>query len=118
RPGPLFHITHEASPDGLHRRRRARLGHRAVPARRQEPDPASPGVQETHDRLFEYAGGHLGFYGFLRVANFRIARRLMIGLMDLPDRLWRDAYEDGAHPSEEADEAIQDAGAEMGFDDL
>ncbi|BFL66289.1 hypothetical protein [Roseomonas mucosa] len=78
----------------------------------------SPGVQETHDRLFEYAGGHLGFYGFLRVANFRIARRLMIGLMDLPDRLWRDAYEDGAHPSEEADEAIQDAGAEMGFDDL
>jgi hypothetical protein len=77
----------------------------------------TPGVQETHDRLFEYAGGHLGFYGFLRVANFRIGKRRMVGLMDLPDRLWRNAYEGGAHPSEEADEAIQEAGAEMGFAD-
>ncbi|WP_338929175.1 hypothetical protein WDZ11_22785 (plasmid) [Roseomonas mucosa] len=67
-----------------------------------------PGVQDEHDRLFEYSGGHLGFYGFLRVANHRISKRLMIGLMDLPDRLWRDAYEDGAHPSEAADEAISE----------
>lgn len=31
----------------------------------------------------------------------------MVGLMDLPDRLWRDAYDDGAHPAE-ADAALED----------
>ena len=74
----------------------------------------SPGAQDTHDRLFEYAGGHLGFYGFLRVANARISGRVMVGLMDLPDRLWRDAYDDGAHPGDAANEAISEAAEEMG----
>ena len=76
------------------------------------PIQHTPGACESHDRLFEYAGGHLGFYGFLRVANARISRRLGIGLADLPDRLWRDAYDDEAHPSEAADAAIEEEAGE------
>ena len=30
------------------------------------------------------------------------------GLRDDHDRLWRDAYDDGAHPAEEADAALED----------
>ena len=71
----------------------------------------------THDHLFDYSGGHLGFYGFLRVANARIERRLVIGLLDLPDHLWRDSYEDGAHPCEAADEFIAECAGEMGLEE-
>ena len=81
----------------------------------KEPIHHSPGARDTHDRLFEYAGGHLGFYGFLRVANARISGRIMVGLMDLPDRLWRDAYDDGAHPGDAADEAITEVAEEVGI---
>ena len=80
----------------------------------KEPIHHAPGVRDTHDRLFEYAGGHLGFYGFLRLANARISGRVMVGLLDLPDRLWRDAYDDGAHPGDAANEAITEVAEEMG----
>jgi len=65
-------------------------------------------------RLWDYAADHLGFYGFLRVANTRILRRVGVGLLDLPDRLWRDDYNEKLHPGEAADQAIADAAAEMG----
>ncbi len=68
--------------------------------------------EPVDQRLWGYSGGHLGFYGFLRVADARISRRALVGLMDLPDRCWRDAYEDGAHPSAEADEALAEEGCE------
>ena len=64
-------------------------------------------------RLWDYATDHLGFYGFLRAANTRILRRVGVGLLDLPDRLWRDSYNDRLHPSGAADQAIADAAAEM-----
>ena len=73
-----------------------------------------PGARDTHDRLLDYAGGHLGFYGFLRVANARIQGRVLVGLLDLPDRLWQDGYDDGAHPGDAADEAIIEVAEEMG----
>ncbi len=73
------------------------------------------GRKPDTDRLWDYAGGHLGFYGYLRVANHRIIKRTGVGLMDLADRRWRDAYDEQAHPSEEADEAIAEESAEMGF---
>ncbi len=69
------------------------------------------GREPLNERLWEYSGGHLGFYGFLRVADARITRRVMLGLLDLPDRMWRDAYDDEAHPGEEADDALAE---EMG----
>ncbi len=65
-------------------------------------------------RLWDYAADHLGFYGFLRVANTRILRRVGVGLLDLPDRLWRDDYDNRLHPGKAADQAIADAAAEMG----
>lgn len=48
----------------------------------------------------------------MKIADLRIGRRILVGLMDLPDRLWRDAYDDGAHPAEEADEALAEEGCE------
>ncbi len=69
------------------------------------------GREPMNERLWDYSGGHLGFYGFLRVADARITRRVMLGLLDLPDRMWRDAYDDEAHPGEEADDALAE---EMG----
>jgi len=65
-------------------------------------------------RLWDYAADHLGFYGFLRIANTRILRRVGVGLLDLPDRLWRDDYDNRLHPGKAADQAIADAAAEMG----
>ncbi|QDD97427.1 hypothetical protein [Roseomonas mucosa] len=62
--------------------------------------PRCPGHPRPPVRLRR--GGHLGFYGFLRVANAHISGRVMVGLPDLPDRLWRDAYDNGAHPGDTA----------------
>jgi len=36
------------------------------------------GHSYSHDRLWEYAGGHEGFYGWLRVVNRRIERKLFL----------------------------------------
>ena len=44
----------------------------------KNPIHHSPGAQDTHDRLFEYAGGHLGVYGFLCVSNAHISGRVMV----------------------------------------
>ncbi len=78
---------------------------------RQPPIQCKP----TPDRLREYAGGHSGFYTYLRIANARIVRRVGVGLLDLADRCWRDAY-DGhqVHPCEAADDALAEEAAEIG----
>ena len=40
----------------------------------------------------------------------------MLGLMDLPDWLWRDEYEDRVPPGEAADVAIDETAAEFWID--
>ena len=50
----------------------------------------------------------------MRVDNTRVLRRVGVGLLDLPDQLWRDDYEARRHPWEAAEKAIADAAAEMG----
>ena len=60
--------------------------------------------------LASYTEGHLGFHGFMRVVNARIGRQAMVGVMDLPDRNWRDLYDEEADPIEAADEALADEG--------
>ena len=35
----------------------------------------------------------------------------MVGLMDLPDHLWRCAYDDGAYPGDAANEAVEEMGS-------
>ena len=79
---------------------------------RQPPIQCKP----TPDRLREYAGDHLGFYTYLQIANARIVRRVGVGLLDLADRCWRDAYNDQVHPCKAADDAIADEAADMGCD--
>lgn len=74
------------------------------------------GHDPIHDALHGYAGGHLGFYGYLRVANASIIRRCGIGLLDLPDRLWRDDYDDQLHPAEAANTALEEAAEDMGLE--
>jgi len=69
----------------------------------------------TPDRLWDYAGDHLGFYTYLRIANARIVRRVGVGLSDLGDRCWRDAYDGKEHPCKAADDAIAKEAADMGF---
>ena len=88
-------------------------------------DPSTPfqlagklpvGRGPEDERLWDYAQGHLGFSGYLRVADARITRKVGIGLMDLRDRLWWDSYDDRVHPGEAADEAIAEEAEDMGID--
>ena len=74
------------------------------------------GLNPEHDRLWDYAGGHLGFYGWLRVVNRRIERVTTVSLLDLPDRLWRDEYDDRVPPGEAADIALEEAAPGFGID--
>jgi len=74
-----------------------------------------PGQSATRDDLYRYAAAHLGFHGWLRVANNRIQDRIRLGLLDLPDRLWRDAYDERVHPCEAADDALREAAEELGL---
>ena len=77
-----------------------------------------------HKGFWEYARGHLGFFGYLRVANRRIESKMEaacgtpFGLFELPDRLWRDAYENRQHPLDAADEALAEYLSEMGHPDV
>ena len=64
--------------------------------------------------LWDYAGEHLGFYGYLCVANIHMLRRVGIGLLDLSDRVWRTHYNDRLHPCEAADDAIAHEGTCIG----
>lgn len=72
--------------------------------------------RSADDRLWGCAAAHLGFYGYLRVANTHILRRAGVGLMDLSDHLWRDSYDSRLRPDKAADEAIADEAADMGYE--
>ena len=74
------------------------------PVERRPPD----------NRLWDYAGQDLGFYGWLRTAHARILRRIGLGLLDLSDRRWRDSYDERIHPCGAADKAIADEAADIG----
>ena len=62
----------------------------------------------SHDRLWNNANSHLGFYGWLRVVNRRIEKTVIVGLKDVPDRCWRDEYDNRVPPGEAADLAIDE----------
>lgn len=67
---------------------------------------------------FEGAKGprvfHLGFYGYLRLANAYCMRRCGLGIFDLRDVLWRDAYDNQTDVEEFVDQLLRD---EHGFDE-
>jgi hypothetical protein len=53
---------------------------------------------EDLERLWQYAQGHLGFYGFLRCCDATLMRAAGMGIFDLPDRTWRDSYDARERP--------------------
>lgn len=93
----------------------AAWGGPTTPFRLAEKGPIEREPADT--RLWDYAGGHLGFYGYLRVTDTRISRRVGVGLLGLADRRWRDAYDGRAHPGETADRAIAEEAEKMGVEE-
>lgn len=92
----------------------ASWGSPTTPFQLDEQPPVGRGPADG--RLWQCATGHLGFYGWLCVANTHMLRRIGIGLMDLSDRVWRTHYEDRLHPCEVADDAIANEATDMGRD--
>lgn len=58
----------------------------------------------------EYAAGHLGFYGYLRVANRICIRIAGVGIFDLPDQCWWDSYEAQEPPGDVVRAALEEEG--------
>lgn len=77
-------------------------------------NPVRPGVSRSLDRLWTHAGGHLGFYGWLRVVNRRMDRVYLCELFDLPARDWRDEYDGRVPPAEAVDVAIVEYASKHG----
>ncbi|WP_367139320.1 hypothetical protein [Saccharothrix sp. HUAS TT1] len=51
-----------------------------------------------NDSLRRYAGDDVDFGIWLLVVDGACRRRLTVGIFDLPDRLWRDWYDDDMTP--------------------
>lgn len=73
-----------------------------------------PGSSPESDRLWTYAGGVLGFYGWLRVADHHAEQVFSCGILDLPPRDWRGEYDGRVPPTEAADVAIDEYAAQHG----
>lgn len=71
-----------------------------------------PPIQRSEaDRsLAGYTGSHLGFHGYMRAVDAVISRRSGVRVMDLPDRCWRDSYDDRIVPRDAALDALRDEG--------
>ncbi|MBB2157915.1 hypothetical protein HLH33_16675 [Gluconacetobacter diazotrophicus] len=63
--------------------------------------------------MASYTAGHLGFHGWMRAVDHAIARRIGLGVFDLPDRCWRDAYEERVLPRDAALEALEEEGCPL-----
>ena len=77
-------------------------------------NPVRPGVLRSLDRLWTHAGGHLGFYGWLRAANHRMDHVYLCELFELPARDWRDEYDGRVPPAEAVDVAIDEYASKHG----
>jgi hypothetical protein len=65
-------------------------------------------MYDTHNDILEYAGGDEEFASYLDEANRLCERRLGgLGILDLPDYCWRDAYDDGVSPREALRAALE-----------
>ena len=58
------------------------------------------------ESLRDYAGGDSAFYHWLVQVDHEVQSRVGVSLLDLPDLLLRDLYDDGTTPAEAAREAI------------
>ena len=81
----------------------------------QDPIQHISGTSNKHDRLWTFAGGHRGFYGWLRVANERSNAVDRIALLNLPPRDWREEYLGRVPPEEAADVALDEFASVAGI---
>jgi len=57
---------------------------------------------------------HLGFYGYLRVANAMCLQKAGMSIFDLGDAPWRDAYDNQRPPQEAVEEVLAEEGFPSG----
>ncbi len=72
--------------------------------------PIQPEPRHRVGRLWAYANGHCGFWGWLVAASRQartVSHRALLDVLDLPARDWRDEY-DGRVPPEKAAEVAVD----------
>jgi hypothetical protein len=96
-------------PDVAARPDIAQRGGPTTPFQLATQPPIEPPILETP--MWRQAGGHLGFYGFLAVANAHLMGKAQFGVLDLPDWCWRHADDGGAHPIDEAEKALNQLSA-------
>ena len=71
-------------------------------------------ASDSPDPLWSYAAGHLGLYGWMRVADHHTERTFLCGVLQLPPRDWRDAYEGRVLPDEATEVAYDEYAAQHG----
>lgn len=79
--------------------------------------PIQPQARHMAGRLWAYAGGHWGFWGWLLVASRqaqKVSRRHVLDVLDLPARDWRDEYDGRVPPEEAADVAVDEHASRHG----
>ena len=86
----------------------AEWGGPAAPFRMQGCEAVYRERRDGPDPLWSHAGGHLGFYGWLRVANCYATRTFLAGLLQLPARDWLGLYDGRVPPTEAADIAFDE----------
>ena len=85
-----------------------------TPFRMQGCDAICRPASDSPDPLWSYAAGHLGLYGWMRVADRHAKRTFLRGLLQLPLRDWRDTYEGRVPPDEAAEVACDEYAAQHG----
>lgn len=73
--------------------------------------PIQPEAVHRVGRLWAYANGHCGFWGWLMIASRQartLSRRALLDVLDLPAREWRDDYDGRVPPEEAADVALDE----------
>jgi hypothetical protein len=73
-----------------------------------------PDRRALHDRIWELADGHVGFYGWLRVVNAQCHAVDCLSILDLPPRDWREDYDSRVPPDGAADVALDEFASEHG----
>ena len=76
--------------------------------------PIQPELRHRVGRLWAYANGHCGFWGWLVVASRQartVSHRALLDVLDLPARDWRDEYDGRVPPEEAADVAVDEHGS-------
>lgn len=61
--------------------------------------------------MLEYCGGDTAFAAWLQLVDDCIMDQLGVGVFDLTDYMWRDAYDDERSPADAVDDFIEADGS-------